>query len=216
MSPSVYSRNRSRGAVRRRSSTESGSSMPNNVPRRADRLDGPVGSAQQWLRVAAERQFDAIRAVGQRRDEGEAHGAERRRQSGRAGPGAQPARRRPATWNGGPRTRKVCRASPVERGGLDPLAADVADGDGPAVVVDLERVVEVATDEVRRPGRPVAGRDRYPSRGVEVLRHQAQLECFGDLALLVVQALVLVGQRHRRVVAFEQPCRSAHRTLPQR
>ena len=38
-----------------------------------------------------------------------------------------------------------------------------------------------------------------------MLRHQAQLQRFGDLALFVVQALVLIGERHGRVVAFEQP-----------
>ena len=89
---------------------------------------------------------------------------------------------------------------PGERSSLDALAAHVADRDRPTIVGDGEHVVEVAADQVCRTRRPVAGRNRDAVGRVEVLRQQAELQRLGDVALLVVETLV-VGRE------LAAPCR---------
>jgi len=81
-----------------------------------------------------------------------------------------------------------------DRGGVDALAADVTDHDAPPVGVDPERVVEVAADQARLTRRPVAGGDVSAWRRHQHLREQAELQCLRDVALLVVQPGVVVGQ----------------------
>ena len=99
-------------------------------------------------------------------------------------------------------------------GRLDALAAHVADRDAPSILARQEHVVEVAADQVGGAGRPVPSRDRDAVGRIEVLRQQPELQRFGDVALLVVEALVVGGQSHGGVAPLEQPSRQDREPLP--
>ena len=171
----------------------------------ADLFDRPVGAPQQGL--ADGRPVTIVicwRAARPGFDVDEAHGAERRRSmvGHRPVERVQHVGRRSEVPSRG--TQGVPRQA-GDRRGLDALAAHVADDDRPPTLVHLEHVVEVATDQAGRACRPVASGDLAARRWFELLRQQAQLQRLGDLALLVVQPLVVAGQTDRLVVSHDQP-----------
>ena len=69
-----------------------------------------------------------------------------------------------------------------QRGGARPLAAHVADRDGPQAEAELEHVVEVAADLPALRARAVRGAELEPRDRRQTRRQQAVLQRLGDLA----------------------------------